>query len=269
VSLVGRGIAREWRRFTPRERVARSAVYVGAVLAVIVSLRSIQVVPEFLRDTPEQVADLFVRMWPVDWGFLVSEALSAMVETIHIATVGTLATVAIAFPLGVLAARNIMPNPLMRLGAKLCLVASRSVNSLVWALLFVAVFGPGALAGTVAITFRSIGFVGKLLGEALEEAAPGPVEAIVAVGAPWTSVFLKGYWPQVKPAFYSIMLLRWDINVRESSVLGLVGAGGIGLVLDSAINVFQWRAVAAVLVLILAVVLVAEVVVTSLRKRTI
>jgi len=245
----------------------RSAVYIGVAAAVVASLRSIQVVPEFLWDSPKQVADLFLRMWPVDWQYLISEALSAMVETIHIATLGTLANVVVAFPLGILAARNIVPNPLVRLGAKLCLVASRSVNSLVWALLFVAVFGPGALAGTVAITCRSIGFVGKLLGEALEEAAPGPVEAMVAVGAPWTSVFLKGYWPQVKPAFYSIMLLRWDINVRESSVLGLVGAGGIGLVLDAAINVFQWRAVAAVLLLILAVVLAAEVVVTSLRTR--
>jgi phosphonate transport system permease protein len=206
-------------------------------------------------------------MWPINWPFLVSTAVGAMIETIHIATLGTLATLLFAFPLGVLAARNIMPSPVVRFTATLCLVASRSVNSLIWALLFVAVFGPGALAGTVAITFRSIGFVGKLLGEALEEAAPGPVEAMVAVGAPWPSIFLKGYWPQVKPAFLAIVLLRWDINVRESSVLGLVGAGGIGLVLDSAINVFQWRAVAAVLVTIFAVVLAAEVVVTALRKR--
>jgi len=78
---------------------------------------------------------------------------------------------------------------------------------------------------------------------------------------------LKGYWLQVKPAFFSIALQRWDINVRESSVLGLVGAGGIGLVLDSAINVFQWRAVAAILVAILAIVLLAEVAVTAIRKR--
>lgn len=269
MNQVGAGIAREWRRFTPRERLGRSAVYITTVLAVVLSIRSIEIIPEFLRDTPEQIADLFVRMWPVDWGFLIHSAVAAMIETIHIATLGTLATLALAFPLGVLAARNIVANPVARLGAKLLLVASRSVNSLVWALFFVAVFGPGALAGTVAITFRSIGFVGKLLGEALEEAAPGPVEAMVAVGAPWPSVFLKGYWPQVKPAFYSILLLRWDINVRESSVLGLVGAGGIGLVLDSAINVFQWRAVAAVLVMILVVVLLAEVAVTWLRKRVI
>jgi phosphonate transport system permease protein len=260
-------IARQWRRFTRSERAIRLGVYVVTAVAFSAALRSIEIVPEFLQDTPAQVADLLVRMWPVDWGFLASTVVTAMVETIHIATLGTLATLVIAFPVGVLAARNIVANPAVRFAAKLCLVASRSVNSLVWALFFVAVLGPGALAGTVAITFRSIGFVGKLLGEALEEVAPGPVEAIVAVGAPWPSVFLKGYWPQVKPAFVSIALLRWDINVRESSVLGLVGAGGIGLVLDSAINVFQWRAVAAVLVAILVVVLVAEVAVTEVRKR--
>jgi phosphonate transport system permease protein len=244
-------------------------VYLATGVAVGLALRSIEVVPEFLADTPTQVADLLVRMWPVDWGFLLRTVVVAMAETIHIATLGTIATLALAFPLGLLAARNIAPCAPVRFAAKLCLVASRSVNSLVWALFFVAVFGPGALAGTVAITCRSIGFVGKLLGEALEEAAPGPVEAVVATGAPWPSIFLKGYWPQVKPAFLSIALLRWDINVRESSVLGLVGAGGIGLVLDSAINVFHWREVAAVLVAIAAVVLLAEVAVTWLRKRII
>ncbi|MCX5734121.1 MAG: phosphonate ABC transporter, permease protein PhnE [candidate division NC10 bacterium] len=260
-------IDREWQRFTPGHRVLRYGVYLATAVAFGLALRHIEVVPEFLADTPTQVADLLVRMWPVDWTFLVSTVIGAMVETVHIATLGTLATLVIAFPVGVLAARNIVANPAVRFGAKLLLVASRSVNSLVWALFFVAVFGPGALAGTVAITCRSIGFVGKLLGEALEEAAPGPVEAMTAVGAPWPSVFLKGYWPQVKPAFFSIALLRWDINVRESSVLGLVGAGGIGLVLDSAINVFQWRAVAAILMAILAIVLLAEVAVTAIRKR--
>jgi phosphonate transport system permease protein len=264
---VSAAVAREWRRFTPRERAVRYGVYLGGTAAVVAAARSIEIVPEFLRDTPAQVADLVGRMWPVDWGFLARTAAGAMVETIHIATLGTLASLVIAFPLGVLAARNIVRSPTARFLAKLCLVASRSVNSLVWALFFVALFGPGGLAGTVAITFRSIGFVGKLLGEALEEAAPGPVEAVVATGAPWPSVFLTGYWPQVKPAFLSIALLRWDINVRESSILGLVGAGGIGLVLDSAINVFQWRAVGAVLVAVAAVVLLAEVAVTVLRKR--
>ncbi|HEX5128378.1 MAG TPA: phosphonate ABC transporter, permease protein PhnE [Usitatibacter sp.] len=258
---------RRWHRFTAAQRAVRSAVYVGAAVAFVAALRSIEIVPEFVRDTPAQVKDLFVRMWPVDWGFLLSTVIDAMLETVHIASLGTLAALVIAFPLGVLTASNVVARGWVRFIARFCLVASRSVNSLVWALFFVAVFGPGPLAGTIAITFRSIGFVGKLLGEAIEQASPGPIEAIEAAGAPWPSVFIKGIWPQIRPAFASIALLRWDINVRESAVLGLVGAGGIGLVLDSAINVFHWREAAAVLVAIAVVVLAAEAVVTVLRKR--
>ena len=154
------------------------------------------------------------------------------------ATLGTLMALVMAFPLGVMAARNITPSRTLNVIARLLLVSSRSVNSLVWALLFVAVFGPGALAGTLAIAFRSIGFVGKLVGEALEEAQRGSIEALQAVGAPWASVLARGYWPQVQPAFWSVALFRWDINVRESIVLGLVGAGGVGMVLDNAMNLF-------------------------------
>ena len=94
-----------------------------------------------------------------------------------------------ALPVGVLAAHNIMPHRRRSTSSRklMLVVVSRSVNSLVWALLFVAIFGPGALAGTLAIAFRSIGFVGKLFGEALEEAQPGPIEALTAAGAPWRS----------------------------------------------------------------------------------
>jgi phosphonate transport system permease protein len=109
--------------------------------------------------------------------------------------------------------------------------------------------------------------VGKLFGEALEEAHRGPIEALEAVGAPWVSRLTFGYWPQVKPAFWSIALFRWDINVRESAVLGLVGAGGIGMTLDSAMNLFQWNRVATILVAIFAIVILAEIVVTVVRKR--
>jgi phosphonate transport system permease protein len=169
----------------------------------------------------------------------------------------------------VLAAHNIVPFASINYAAKFLLVSSRSVNSLVWALLFVAIVGPGALAGTLAIAFRSIGFVGKLFGEALEEAQPGPIEALKAAGAPATSIFLKGYWPQVLPAFWAIALFRWDISVRESAVLGLVGAGGIGMAIDSAMNLFQWDRVAVMLIAIFAVVLIAELLVTYIRKRLI
>jgi phosphonate transport system permease protein len=262
-------VEHEWKRFTPAERLARFALYFGIVAACVVSLRTVQIIPEFLYDAPEQVADLFRRMWPIEWTYYPKGVHDAMVETLHIASLGTVLAVLMAVPLGILAANNIVPNSAVNYFAKLMLVSSRSVNSLVWALLFVAIFGPGPLAGTMAIAFRSIGFVGKLFGEALEEVRLGPVEALTAAGAPWPSIFMKGYWPQVVPAFWGITLFRWDINVRESAVLGLVGAGGIGMAIDTAMNLFQWERVALMLVVIFAVVVAAELVVTAIRKRII
>jgi len=266
VASVGERI---WRRFTPSQRLARFTVYLTIVAAIVVSLRHIEIIPEFLYDAPEQVGDLLTRMWPIDWAAYRTEVHASLVETLHIASLGTLLSLVLALPVGVLAAHNLVPFTPVNLAAKLVLVSSRSVNSLVWALLFVGIFGPGALAGTLAIAFRSIGFVGKLFGEALEEAQPGPVEALTAAGAPWASRFAFGYWPQVKPAFWSIALFRWDINVRESAVLGLVGAGGIGMALDAALNLFQWDRVAVVLVAIFAIVIAAELIVTQVRKRMI
>ena len=266
---VSAALTREWQRFTPQQRIGRFALYFGMVAACVVSLRTVQIIPEFLYDAPEQMADLFKRMWPIEWAYYPGGVHDALIETLHIASLGTILAVLMAVPLGILAANNIVRNPTINYLAKFVLVSSRSVNSLVWALLFVAIFGPGPLAGTIAIAFRSIGFVGKLFGEALEEARPGPIEALAAAGAPWPSIFLKGYWPQVVPAFWGITLFRWDINVRESAVLGLVGAGGIGMAIDTAMNLFQWERVALMLVAIFAIVIVAELAVTAIRKRII
>ncbi|GAB4180252.1 MAG: phosphonate ABC transporter, permease protein PhnE [Thalassobaculales bacterium] len=263
------GDQRQWQRFTPRQRLARFAFYLLAVAAFVVSLRTVEVIPEFLYDAPEQVIDLFARMWPMDFAYYPASVHEALIETLHIATLGTLLSLALALPVGVMAARNVVRSAVVNQLARFILVSSRSVNSLVWALLFVAIFGPGALAGTLAIAFRSIGFVGKLFGEALEESAAGPVEALTAAGAPWPSIFLKAYWPQVEPSFWSIALFRWDINIRESAVLGLVGAGGIGVALDTALTLLYWDQVAVVLLTIFAVVIAAEIIVTAIRSRII
>jgi phosphonate transport system permease protein len=263
------GAARRWRRYTWGESLARFAIYLLAVAAIVASLRSVQVIPEFIADAPEQMRDLLQRMWPVDVGYYKGGIHEALLDSIHIAVLGTALAVLMAVPVGFLAAHNVTPSHALNYLAKFILVATRSVNTLVWALFFVAVFGPGALAGTLAIAFHSIGFCGKLLGEALEEAQAGPVEALRAAGAPWLSIALKGYWPQIKPAFWAIVLFRFDINVRESAVLGLVGAGGVGMVLDSAINLFQWPRVAMVLLAVLIVVVLVEVATTQLRRRII
>ena len=159
---------RIWRRFTPAQRLARFAVYLLVGAAIAAAIRTVEIIPEFLTDAPEQVADLLTRMWPIDIAYYPTGVHAALTETLHIASLGTLLALVMAIPVGLLAARNICPFASLNLFAKLILVSSRSVNSLVWALLFVGIFGPGALAGTLAIAFRSIGFVGKLFGEAIE-----------------------------------------------------------------------------------------------------
>lgn len=262
-------LAREWHRYTPAQRIVRWLMWLVVVAAIVWAVRTIEIIGEFIPDAPAQMADLLVRMWPPDPAYLPNAVWPALVETLHIATLGTILCVAFAVPVALLAARTICPYWPLNALAQLILVGSRSVPSLIWAMIFVAMFGPGAVAGVIAIAIRSIGFFGKLLAEALEEAQKGPVEALTAAGAPWGHRMLKGVWPQVQPAFWGVCLFRWDINVRESSVLGLVGAGGIGVVLDDAINFFLWPRVATVLLSILAVVIVAEIVVTRIRARLI
>jgi phosphonate transport system permease protein len=256
-----------WIRFTPQERIARFFIWFFVVLAVVVSVQTVDVIPEFLWDAPAQMKDMFERMWPIQWGFYKKGVHEALLETIHIASLGTLMSIGMALPLGFLVANNVTPFASINFMARVILVASRSVNSLVWALLFVAIFGPGALAGTFAIAFRSVGFVGKLIGEALQESAQGPIEALVASGASKGAQIRFGFWPAISPAFWSIVLLRWDINVRESSVLGLVGAGGIGMALNASIDTFAWDRVALILFCIFAIVIVAELVVSKVRKK--
>lgn len=258
-----------WQRFTLSQKLSRYAVYLVLVMALMLSIRTVEVIPEFFFDAPEQMADLFSRMWPIDFAYYPITVHDAMIETLNIATLGTLLTLIFALPLALMNASNVVASPWSHWIARFFLVSSRSVNSLVWALLFVAIFGPGVISGVLAIAFRSVGFVGKLLGEAIEEVNMGSIEALRAAGASWGAVLLKGYWPQILPAFFSIVLFRWDINVRESAVLGLVGAGGIGVVLNDSMNLFEWQRVAMALMAIFVVVIIAEIVVVNIRKRLI
>ena len=190
-------------------------------------------------------------------------------ETLHTATLGTILAVAMAAPVALMVASNVTQSALVQSIGRFILVATRSVHAMVWALFFVAVFGPGALAGTLAIAVHSIGFTGKFLSEAIEEAKPGPIEALKATGAPPLAVLIKGIWPQVKPAFLALAMFRWDINVRESAVLGLVGGGGLGMALDTALSNLYWDQAGLVLCVIFAVVIAAEIATSWVRSRII
>ena len=260
-----------WRHRTPR---ARLFMWVGwvALVALFVwcwHLMTANTIWAFVADAPRQAADIGSRMVPLEWGYL-PELMAPLWDTINIATLGTLGGVAMAVPVAFLAARNTTPSAaILRPVALFIIVASRSINSLIWALLLVAIIGPGLLAGIVAIALRSIGFVGKLLYEAIEETDARQVEAIQATGASGLQVLSYGIVPQVMPAFWGISVFRWDINIRESTILGLVGAGGIGLKLNASINTLAWDEVAVILLLILGTVVVAEWVSAKLRHAII
>lgn len=257
-----------WRRRTTRQEWAHWLGCFALAILIVFSARFISenTLWEFVEDAGSQGANLIARMIPPQWDYTPA-LLQPLWDTLNIATLGTALGVMLAFPLAFLAAQNTTPFPAVRAFALLVIVSSRSINSLIWAMLLVAMLGPGVLAGIIAIALRSIGFVGKLLYEAIEEIDPSPVEAIGTTGAGRLQVLQFGVIPQIMPSFVGTTLYRWDINIRESTVLGLVGAGGIGLQLDAAINYLAWDRVSIIFVLIFATVIASEWLSARLRRN--
>jgi phosphonate transport system permease protein len=255
-----------WRRFSPRQTLLHYIWTLTVVGVAVWSISFLDLPWFYFLDAHDQALDLAARMWPPDMSFW-HVLIGPLVETIHIATLGTLVTLLIAFPVAFLAARNTTWNTLTWFIGRFILVASRSINTVVWGLLFVAIFGPGPLAGIWAIAARSVGFMGKLVAEAIEEIDTGVVEAIEATGASRLQVLWYAIIPQVLPVIYGTSVYRWDINIRESTVLGFVGAGGIGILLYSSINQFQWQEVALILIAVFGVVLFSEFISAAVRQR--
>ncbi|MBI4607948.1 MAG: phosphonate ABC transporter, permease protein PhnE [Candidatus Rokubacteria bacterium] len=257
---------REWRRFTPFQSALRVAGRLVAAAIMLWALWGMGIRWEFVATSPAQVRDLFGRMFPPDWGFA-GELVDPLIQTVNIATLGTTLAVLMSLPIAFLAARNTTFNWATYAFGRVVMSVSRSVDSLIWALIFIVVVGPGSLAGALAIAVRSIGFVSKLFAEGIEEIDRGQVEAVTATGAGRFKVLLYGIVPQIRPVFAGVCIYRWDINIRESTVLGIVGAGGIGFVLNTAILGLEWSRVGLILVVILGVVTVSEALSAYLRKR--
>lgn len=232
---------------------------IGTMVVILcLSFISEKTISIFVLSAPQEAADLGNRMFPPDWPYILQLG-RPLWDTLNIATLGTVAGLMISVPVAFAAARNTSPShTIVRPIALFVIAASRSINSLIWALLLVVIVGPGVFAGVLAIALRSIGFCGKLLYEAIEEINVEPVEAVQATGASKAQVLTYGVVPQVLPAFAGISVFRWDINIRESTILGLVGAGGIGLQLNASINNLDWSRVAVILLVILATVIVSE-----------
>ena len=223
----------------------------------------------FVLDAPIQAEDLLGRMFPPRWSYI-STLLKPLWDTLNVATLGTLLGIVLAFPVAFLAAQNTTPSRyVVRPIALFIIVSSRSINSLIWALLLVAIFGPGLFAGIIAIALRSIGFVAKLLYEAIEEVDKTPIEALVSTGASAVQVIDYAIIPQILPTFIGVSLFRWDINIRESTILGLVGAGGIGLELQASLSVLAWPQVILIVLLIFITVILSEAFSAKIRKNII
>lgn len=232
--------------------------------------------PSFLRvwfgDTHSQIRDQDGKVLRVDDQQATEKRYLAGVgralwTTLRIATLGTALAALIALPFGLLAARTLnAPRPLFWF-AKGVLDALRSIHTLVFGLFFVGIVGLGATAGILAVAAHSAGTLGKLLAESIETLDRHPVDAVRATGATAGQVFFLGVWPAVLPQYVSQVLYVWEFNIRDSTILGLVGAGGLGLLLSEAMSLFQWGRLATLLIAIVLMVTAFDAVSRAVRKR--
>jgi phosphonate transport system permease protein len=265
---LGKRDTYHWKRFTPKQHLYRYLGMLGTAIVLVWTFSTVDVFWPWVWSAPEEIADMANRMFPPNPNAL-GEIIPALIETINIATIGTLFAVILSLPVAYFGAVNVTPNKITLAIARVIIVSTRSINTLIWALLFVAILGPGPMAGVVAITFRAIGFMGKLIGESIEEMDWGPIEALQSAGASRGHIITYSIVPQVLPTFWAVTILRWDINIRESTVLGMVGAGGIGMLFQVAIDLFRWKDVSMVLVSIIAIVLFGEIVTSMVRRKLI
>ncbi len=198
-------------------------------------------------------------------------AMSKMVETIFLGMMATLFGIVLALPISFIAARNLMGGSSITLGiyfvVRFFLNLTRSVEPLIWAVIFVAVVGLGPFAGIIALTLHSIAALGKLYSEAIESIDSGPIEAIHATGANWLQTVMFAVVPQIIPSFVSFTIYRWDINVRMSTVLGLVGGGGIGFLLIQWMRINDFKAAGIAVWFIVLTVAILDFVSSEIRRR--
>jgi phosphonate transport system permease protein len=209
------------------------------------------------------------RFIEVDWSLAPKLVVPAL-ETLMMATLGTLLGCVLSLPVAWFGAANVTPSRfiLYPLG-RFLMVLSRSIHEIIWALLFVGAVGLGALPGILAVAMRSIGFISKITAEAIENIDPKPVEAIRAVGGNQFQVMYYGIVPQILPVIIGTIIFEWDINIRRSAIMGLVGAGGLGLVFFRQMAMFNYGGVTLVVLAVLALIALGEVVSHFARKAVI
>ncbi|MFZ0774996.1 MAG: phosphonate ABC transporter, permease protein PhnE [Xanthobacteraceae bacterium] len=240
-------------------------ILVGIAIA-IQTLIVVEARPQDLITGVHGMADLIRRAMPPDFSKLPA-AVWPTLQTVDIALFGTFVGIIIAVTLALLAAANMTPSRYAYYAARAIIGFTRAVPDLVWALLFVTAVGLGPFPGGLALGVHSVGMLGRLFAETIEQMDMAPIHALQLTGARRIQVFSHGIIPSILPALLGISLYRLDENIRSSLVLGFVGAGGIGFELLTAMNLFQYQEVSLLLIIIFVIVLGAERLSATLRER--
>jgi len=231
----------------------------------VAGLGSLRFDPERLRDGLERGARFVAGFLRPDFASRWRDVSQGLGESLAMTVVATAAGVLLSVPVALAAARNLSPLPVYLVG-RAVVTLSRGFQEVLVAIFFVVLVGFGPLAGVLTLVVASVGFLAKLLAEAIEAVDPAPVEAVRATGASWWQVLVFGIVPQVRPRLVGLSVYRLDINFRESAVVGVVGAGGIGATLNTSFDRYEFDVAAAILLLIIGIVLLGEIVSGRFRR---
>lgn len=262
-------IPAEARTPAPTLRASRALPFLGVLVFLVILGQAaivVQARPQDLISGAHGMVDILRRSFPPDFSKF-GDTLEPALETVDIALFGTTAAVIMALPLAVLAARNTTPARPLYAAARGIIALCRAVPDLVWALLFVTAVGLGPFPGALAVSVHSVGMLGRLFSEVVEDMDMGTVEALTMSGASRLQVFSHAVVPSVLPSLLGIALYRLDENIRSSLVLGFVGAGGLGFQLLTSMNLFQYRTVSLLLLVTFIIVLAAERLSAALRAQ--
>ncbi|MFN3824206.1 MAG: phosphonate ABC transporter, permease protein PhnE [Pseudorhodobacter sp.] len=248
-----------WRR--PPQMVKsqgwRIALTIGAILYLVVAIGSVEVNWARVVAGVERGQRFVAGFLQPDFTSRWRDISTGLMESLTMTFTSTVVGVIISVPIGLGAARNIAPRWIYMI-CRSIIAVSRSLQEIIVAIFFVALFGFGAFAGFLTLTFATIGFIGKLLAEDIEDIDEAQAEAIRATGASWTQLVNYAVQPQVMPRLIGLSAYRFDINFRESAVIGIVGAGGIGGTLNTSLARYEYDSAGAVLLIIIVIVMICE-----------
>jgi phosphonate transport system permease protein len=258
---------RSWRRPPQivKDRRWRIGIQVGILVYLVLAGQSIEVDWQRVVVGLERGQQFAMGFLKPDFVSRYDDIVRGVVESLTMTLTSTVVGVLISVPIGIGAARNLTPRPVY-LACRSIVAISRSLQEVIIAIFLVAMFGFGPFAGFLTLSFATIGFLAKLLADDIEEIQPGQAEAIRATGASWWQLINYAIQPQVMPRLIGLSLYRLDINFRESAVIGIVGAGGIGATLNTAIDRYEYDSAGAVLLIIIVIVMAAEYASGAIRK---